>query len=291
MKKRTYTLTDYNNTLAVNFGRVGYVVSSIDLGSIEANLSTYAGAGQYGQTVTARSYGTRDVTIEGHIMADDAESMKTRKAVLQKITVPTTDFWLVVDGKYRIQLSANSTIEYNKNWYRNNEYLTSFTIDAVAYSPFFQTIEPVAAKVTGWIKDFHFPYTNESGKTFTFGHNSESKIIDLKNISEVETGMTISFKALGGTIINPYLQDVESNKKLQVNTTLATGQELVVNTAYGKKSVTNVTLGTNLLYSFDLSSDWLQMPIGTSSFKYGFDDTSTGTLECNVSYTPLLIEV
>lgn len=291
MKNRTYTLTDYNDSLAVNFDRIGYVVSSIDLGNIDASLSTYSGAGQKGKTVTARSYGSRDVTIEGHILADDAESMKTRKAVLQKVTVPTSDFWLVVDGEYKILLTANSTIEYNNNWYRNNEYLTSFTLDCTAYSPFFQTIEPVAANVTGWIKDFHFPYTNVSGSTFTFGHNSESKIMDLDNESEVETGITISFKAIGGTIVNPYLQDVDSNKKLQVNTTLTAGQELQVNTAYGEKSVKNTTTGTNLLYLLDLSSDWLQMPVGSSSFKYGYDDTSTGTLECNVTYTPLLIEV
>lgn len=291
MKKRTYTITDYDETVAVNFDNKAYVVSSIDLGSIDANLSSYVGAGQYGQTITARSYGTRDVSVQGHILAENADSMKSRKAILQKIIVPTADFWLVIDSKYKILLTANSTIEYNKNWYRNNELLTSFSFEATASNPFFQTIEPVSANITGWVKDFRFPFTNPVGSTFTFGHRSETKIVDLKNESEVETGMMIEFKAIGGSIVSPYLEDVEGNKRLQVNCTLAAGEELTINTAFGSKSITNETTGKNCLHLLDLSSDWLQMPVGLSSFKYGFDESSTGTLECNISYTPQLIEV
>ena len=291
MRRRTYAITDYNETVAVNFDNKSYVVSTMDLGNIDANLSTYAGAGQYGKTITSRTFGTRDITIEGHILADNEESMKSSKAILQKIIVPTTDFWLVIDNKYKILVTATSTLQYNKNWYRNNEQLTSFTIDGVANNPFFQTLEPVAANVTGWIKDFHFPYINEVGNTFTFGHRSESKIVDLRNESEVETGMEITFKAIGGTIINPSLEEVNSSKKLIVNTTLQPNEELVINTSYGRKSAINKTTQQNCLQLLNLNSNWLQMPVGLSSFKYNYDTQSTGTLECNVRYIPQLIEV
>ena len=291
MRRRTYAITDYNETVAVNFDNKSYVVSTMDLGNIDANLSTYAGAGQYGKTITSRTFGTRDITIEGHILADNEESMKSRKAILQKIIVPTTDFWLVIDNKYKILVTATSTLQYNKNWYRNNEQLTSFTIDGVANNPFFQTLEPVAANVTGWIKDFHFPYINEVGNTFTFGHRSESKIVDLRNESEVETGMEITFKAIGGTIVNPSLEEVNTSKKMIINTTLQPNEELVVNTSYGRKSIVNSTTKENCLHLLDLNSDWLQMPVGLSSFKYDYAANSTGTLECNVRYIPQLIEV
>lgn len=291
MRRRTYAITDYNETVAVNFDNKSYVVSTMDLGNIDANLSTYAGAGQYGKTITSRTFGTRDITIEGHILADNEETMKSRKAILQKIIVPTTDFWLVIDNKYKILVTATSTLQYNKNWYRNNEQLTSFIIDGIANNPFFQTLEPVAANVTGWIKDFHFPYTNEIGNTFTFGHRSESKIVDLRNDSEVETGMEITFKAIGGTIINPSLEEVNTSKKMIINTTLQPNEELVVNTSYGRKSVVNSTTKENCLHLLDLNSNWLQMSVGLSSFKYDYAADSTGTLECNVRYIPQLIEV
>ena len=291
MRRRKYSLTNYEGTVAVNFANKAYVVSQMDLGNIDATLSSYSGAGQYGKTITARSLGARDISIQGYILADDADTMKSRKAVLQKLITPTRDFWLVVDGKYKIQATANSTLEYSKKWYQNNELLTSFTIDATCANPFFQTLEPQNANLTGWIKDFHFPYQNEVGTKFIFGHRNVSKIVDLENESEVETGMEITFKAIAGTIVNPVLENADNQEKLKINGTLKSGESVVVNTNYGRKSIRNVTTGENWLTKLDLSSSWLQMPVGLSSFKYDFDESSTGTLQCSVRYTPQLIEV
>lgn len=290
MRRRKYAITDIDNTISVNFDNTAYVVSQMDLGSIDANLSSYSGAGQYGATITSRSFGTRDVTIEGHILANDKETMDYRKNILQRITAPTDDFYLVVDD-YRIRLTANSTIKYSKNWYRNNEYLTSFTIDAVASNPFFETYTPQMANITGWIKDFHFPFSNEVGQKFTTGHRSESKIVDVYNDSEVETGLTISFKAIGGTIVNPKLENVVDNSYIKINNTIKSGEEIVINTNYGQKSIINTTTGENWLQHLDLNSTWLQMPVGQSSFKFDYDSLSTGTLECNATYLPQRIEV
>lgn len=291
MRRRKYSITDYDNTVAVNFDNKAFVVSLMDLGSIDANLSSYSGAGQNGQTITSRSFGTRDISIEGHILADSSDTMKSRKAILQKIITPSSDFWLVVDSKYKILVTATGTLQYSKEWYRNNELLTSFTIDGVASNPFFQTLEPQSANITGWIKDFHFPYVNEEGSAFTFGHRSEAKIVDLRNESEVETGMVIQFKAIGGTIINPRLVDADKGEALAISGTLEANDELIINTGYGQKSVRNTTRDENWLHHLNIESTWLQMPIGLSSFKYEYDEASTGTLECNISYTPQLIEV
>ena len=291
MRRRKYTLTNLDNTVATNFDRESYVISSIDLGNIDANLSSFTGAGQNGQTITSRSYGTRDISIEGYILAEDFETMKSRKKILQQIIVPTSDFWLVIDDKYKIKLTAESTLEYSKEWYKNNELLTAFSIDGVCSNPFFQTLEPKKANITGWIKDFHFPYINPIDSKFTFGHRQESKIVDVRNESEVPTGMIISMKAVGGTIINPYLMDVSNNQKLQLNATLQAGEEVVINTTFGEKSIKNVSTNRNWLAVMDLNSDWLQMPVGLSSFKYGNEPQSTGTLECNIAYIPQLIEV
>lgn len=71
MRRRKYAITNLDGTVAINFDNKTYTKSLLDLGSIEANLATYIGAGQAGQTITARNYGTRDVTIEGYVLAED----------------------------------------------------------------------------------------------------------------------------------------------------------------------------------------------------------------------------
>lgn len=291
MRRRNYKITNLDNTVAINFDNRTYTKSLLDLGSIEANLSTYIGAGQAGQTITARNYGTRDVTIEGYVLADNEEEMKSRKATLQKVIVPTTDFYLVIDDKYRLRITATSTLQYETDWYVNCELLTKFTIEGTCSNPFFETVQQQQASITGWIKDFHFPYCNPVGNKFTFGHRSTSKIVNLRNESEVETGMTITFKAVAGTIVNPSLMNVNTGEKLLISATLDSGEEVEVNTGYGTKSCRNITLDENWLQHVSLDSTWLQMPVGLSAFRYDYDSSSTGTLECNVYYTPQLIEV
>lgn len=291
MRKRSYKLTNLDGTIAINFDNKTYTKSLMDLGNIEANLSTYVGAGQAGQTITARNYGTREIEIQGYVLGETEEEMKSRKATLQKIIVPTTDFYLVIDDKYRLTITATSTLQYETNWYLNCEMLTKFTIEGVCSNPFFETIQEQQASITGWVKDFHFPFSNPVGKKFTFGHRSTSKIVDLRNESEVATGMIIEFKAVAGTIVNPSLRNITTGEELKLNATIQSGDEVRVNTGYGEKSVRNISEDQNWLQYVSLDSTWLQMPVGLSSFRYDYDESSTGTLECNVYYTPQLIEV
>lgn len=291
MRRRSYMLTNLDGTVSINFDNKTYTKSKLDLGSIDANLSTYVGAGQAGQTITARNYGTRDVVIEGYVLAENEDEMRNRKSTLQKVIVPTTDFYLVVDNRYRLRITATSTLQYETDWYLNCELLTKFTIEGTCSNPFFETTQEQQASITGWIKDFHFPYCNPVGQKFTFGHRSTSRIVDVRNESEVETGIVISFKAVAGTIVNPSLMNVNTGETLTVNATLQSGETCEVNTGYGTKSCRNVTLDENWLQNVSLDSTWLQMPVGISSFRYDFDESSTGTLECDVYYTPQLIEV
>lgn len=291
MRRRSYKLTNLDGTVAINFDNKTYTKSLMDLGSIEANLATYIGAGQAGQTITSRNYGTRDIEIQGYVLGDSEEEMKSRKATLQKVIVPTTDFYLVIDDRYRLRITATSTLQYETDWYLNCELLTKFTIEGTCSNPFFETIQEQQASITGWIKDFHFPYCNPVGQKFTFGHRSTSKIVDLNNESEVATGMIISFKAVAGTIINPTLMNVNTGELFKLEQTIQSGDEVRIDTGYGTKSCRNVTLDENWLQYVSLDSVWLQMPVGLSSFRYDYDEESTGTLECNVYYTPQLIEV
>lgn len=291
MRRKSYKLTSLDGTVAINFDNKAYTKSLIDLGYIEANLATYVGAGQAGSTITSRNYGTRDIEIQGYVLADNEDDMRMRKATLQKVIVPTTDFYLVIDDKYRLRITATSTLQYEPEWYVNCELLTKFTIEGTCSNPFFGTIEEKQASITGWIKDFHFPYCNPVGEKFIFGHRSTSKIVELKNESEIETGMVIVFKAVAGTIINPSLRNVDTGEELVLNATMQNGDEVRVNTGYGTKSARNVTEDENWLQYVSLDSTWLQMPVGTSNFRYDYDEESTGTLECNIYYTPQLIEV
>ena len=292
MKRRKYSLANEDFTTAIYFDNEYYTLSSFELESIDGNISSYAGAGQAGTTITNRQYGSRDATITGYVLADDEDSMRARKSQLQKLTAPTSDFHIIINGKYKMRLTAKASIEYKSEHYVHNEYLTLFTIEAVAANPFFEPMNEVDAELSGWIKDFHFPFHNPIGERFTFGHKAPSKIIELENKGEVETGMVITFTAINGTVKNPALQNIDTQEKLEISKVLQSGESIEISTTYGNKYVRNADTKENWLKYLSVQSDFLQMPIGVSNFKYSYnEDASTGTLKCVCRYTPKLFEV
>lgn len=291
MRRREYKITNLDGTESITLNRNGYVLSSMDLGYIDVNTSSYTGSGQMGRTVTSRNYTTRDVYMTGHIVADSETEMRNLKVAFQRIVAPIQDFWLVVDGKYKLRLMADTTLQYDSHAYRNNDLLCSFALSCTASNPFFQTVEDSVGKLSGWVKDFHFPYCNPVGQRFIFGHKNETKVYDINNESEVACGMVITLKAIGGTVVNPQVLNVDTMEALKVNGTLNASETLVIDTTYGQKSIRNVTTGANWLHMFDLESTWLQIGPGVTSFKCDCDESSTGTIEAQVAFTPYLLGV
>lgn len=292
MKRKKYSLSNLDFTTAIHFDNVYYTLKELSLESIDGNISSYAGAGQQGVTITSRQYASRDVTLTGYVLADNPNSMRARKMQLQKMVAPTSDFFLVVDDKYKMRLTAKASIEYKSDFYLHNEQLTMFTVEAVAANPFFTTINDVDAELSGWIKDFHFRKSFPKETKFTFGHKAPSKIIEVENKGEVETGGVIRFQAINGIIVNPYLENIDTGERFSLTATLPNNNVVAINTIYGSKSVVNETTDDNWLTKMNLESVFLQIPVGISSFKYGFDEEqSTGTMRTTIHYTPQLFEV
>lgn len=289
--RRHYAVTNLDETLRIDFDRHNYVVSTMDLGNIPASFSTFTGTQQNGRTITSRHLSVRDVNIEGHIIADSFEDMKRKKADLQRIILPTRDFWLVVDDAYRIRLTASTTLQYSKHWYEHNDILTTFTIEAIANNPFFETIQEKVANIGEWIPTFHFLYWNPVGEKFTFGRRMQSKSVTVNNECEVPVGIIINLSATGGTVVDPVISNPATGEYFRVYTTMSSGDLIRINTNYGEKSVENVTTGENLMPSLDFASTWLQMEPGASTFRYDYDESSTGSIKCEVTYVPQLVEV
>lgn len=292
MKRRKYSLANDDFSTAIYFDNRDYIINSFDLEQVDANLTYYAGAGQAGSTITHRQLGTRNCVIEGYVLAESDKEMRDKKSQLQKMVVPTHDFHVVIDDKWKMRLTALSSIAYQPEFFAHNEQLTWFSIEAVASNPFFEPLGEDDADVAGWVKDFHFPFSNPVGGKFTFAHREPSKIVKVANKGEIETGMKIIFTAINGTVVNPMVENVDTGKKLELKMTIKSGESVEISTTYGNKYVRNADTKENWLKYLSLQSDFLQMPIGISSFKYGYDENaSTGTLKCVFRYTPKLFEV
>jgi phage-related protein len=97
---------------------------------------------------------------------------------------------------------------------------------------------------------------------------NNSLIQSIYNAGMLEAPLEITIKAFG-EVINPSITNVYTQEMIQLNTTLATGDEVVINTGR-KKEVSRWRNGVkeNFYYSLDLNSDFILLHVGDNIFRF-----------------------
>lgn len=101
-----------------------------------------------------------------------------------------------------------------------------------------------------------------------------------ENSGDVSVGMEIRIIALGN-VGNPVIYNSDG-QFFGVNTTMQAGDEIVISTVKGKKTVTKN--GENVLGSVMPRSTWLQLEVGENEFTIDSDDGTEGNMYFTVAY-------
>lgn len=110
------------------------------------------------------------------------------------------------------------------------------------------------------------PYEQYVAPGIEFSAIEENNIIII-NEGDVETGAVITIHALG-SVSNPVIYNVNTSEYFGVNTQMAAGDDIIINTKAKEKEVILVSNGvtTNLIGSVKSGSTWLQLIPGQSEF-------------------------
>lgn len=251
----------------ITFDRTDYVLTSEDYGAIEATHSTAKGVEQVGERIVSTALDTRDVEIVGFIRAGSNIEMRNKKSALYQLCDPRYTFTILVDHNIALEVRATETVRFTPSKLTNNNRVASFAISAVALDPLFRDAVAKEQKTADWISNFSFPLVIPQ-EGFTFAEREED-ITAFINAGDVETGLMIYFEATAG-VENPVLTNVETGEYIKLNHTFVTGETVVINTNYGRESVTGYVGDeiTNLINSFDLGSTFLQAPPGESRLHF-----------------------
>lgn len=111
-------------------------------------------------------------------------------------------------------------------------------------------------------------YSLDRAKTFT-------------NTGDVSVGMTITIVAVA-TVTNPIIYNVSSGEFFGVSDVLAAGDEVVITTYKGNKSVTKN--GVKILSKITRGSTWLQLETGDNGFRIESDDESQENMYFTLSF-------
>ena len=271
-----------------------FILNSVDWGAVESTHHSFKYVNQIGVYVTGTSLETRSVTIQGWVIAENESLMTIRKTTLNRFFNPQQAVDLFYKD-YVLRFLPNTSIRYSATVAENNEVICKFKVEGYCPDPLFseQVESKVAAASTQAM--FHFPLiiseTPNPPGGIIFGLRQPSLIVTVTNNGAVDVGMKIVFRA-SGTLTNPSLIEVNTQKFFKVNKMMVAGEEITIDTIIGEKTIEGYLNGitSNYFKYRDLDSEWLQLKVGDNLFRYDADQ-NVGNLEVYIYYNNKYLEV
>lgn len=271
-----------------------YILDSVDWGVIESTHHSYKYVNQIGVYITGTSLETRSVEIVGWVIASSEREMTSRKAFLNSFFNPQQAVDLFYKD-YVLRFLPNTSVKYSANIAENNEVMCKFKIDGLCPDPLFSKKSEDKVNAASTVGLFRFPLTipvkNNSQQGAIFGLRQPSLIVAITNSGAVSVGMRIVFKAKG-TLVNPSIVNVNTQKFFKINKTMQAGETVEVNTIVGEKSIQGGMNGiiSNYFKYRDLDSEWLQLDVGDNLLRYDAD-SNVGNLEVYIYFNNKYLEV
>lgn len=271
-----------------------YILKSVDWGAIKGTHHSYKYVNQVGESIANTSLGTRDIKIEGWIVASDENHMTLLKRKLNSFINPKEAVTMFYSN-YKINFVPDETVRYSASAADNNEIFCKFQIDGTAPNPLFSDDFETKSAFVETAPSFHLPLVLSQSlpdKGVIFGKRSASLIVNLTNNGSIAVGMKIVFKA-NGTVVNPSLINVNTQEDFTINKTLVSGEEIEITTSIGEKGVKG-KIGnggyTNYFMYKDIDSSWLQLEVGDNLFRYNAE-TGIENLDVFVYFYNQYLEV
>ena len=144
------------------------------------------------------------------------------------------------------------------------------TISLICPDPKFYALTDDLTQLAVWQGKISFPL--KIAEPFTVTDKVNTLIGNVYNDSAAEMGLTITFRA-SGTVVNPSLYDVNRQLLMQINTTMHSGDIIMVTTGDGNKRVKLISGGvtTNINNKMLYPPKWLKAYQGDNLFRYNAD--------------------
>lgn len=250
------------------------------LAGIENTLYTTNSMGQHGDTYIGQRYEARDISIVGNISSTDKDRVLELRRKAEKILNAELAAKLVYTYKDYVRV-IDCRVDGRPTFKRGNVFM-GFTIPITCCNPFWKEEAEAKKDIAAWVSSWEFDceITDEG---IELGYREPSVIVNVYNEGDVKSGMRIEFRAIG-TVVNPVLLNVNTQEYIKlINTTMAAGDTITINTDYGSKGATLTRDGKEVDYFryIDVNSTFMQLEIGDNVFRYDAD-SGVSALEATI---------
>ena len=292
-------LTCNNRELVMGPGEEIDIVKVTGLESSEVTRETADNAMLDGQTMTGKKIASRPVHIEAKYRYANDNAAKRMECIRFFNPKFTGDIEVTVMGTTR---HASYELEgWAFNEIKGMDNNLSFVADLTLDDPYWYgmddfgknlaqtnglTVFPwrvTAAKVTGLAEQYRGLALG--GMTMSYKLLGTETIIE--NDGDVECGFKAVFTARN-EVQNPKIENITTGTFMQVYTTLAQGDELVISTTDRKQSIT--LNGVNIYQRINRQSSPILLAVGGNLIRYSADVGQTN-MDINLYYTPRYLGV
>lgn len=296
-------------------GSTQYVLDEIDWDVPSVSFSTYRVPFQIGVSLSGVELGTRKPSITGYVVSRvhgreflgrgwnefleaQLQDVEQKKYELNRVINPLQEIRIVV-GEYFIEGRPSSAVKFSNKGNENNEVLCMFTIDVDCFSPMFRLDKGKQTVFAQVQPKFRFPWIlKETGNIM--GVVSRQKIVNVINDGDCDIGGIIKLEAVGGTVQNPTIFNVDTQEQFMIRLTLDDGDYLLINTKIGEESVihhdanyfgTGKTKDENVIGDVLEGSSFLQFKQGSNLYGYSVEEGSDVFVNLTIDMDELFLNL
>ena len=262
-----YRVSVYSNgnDLIINDGMKYHIVGISGLSPVNATINSSRISGGDGGMFNSASVGMRNIVmtiLPNHPVAENRQALYKLFGVKNKITL-----------KY-----STETRDVQIDGYVESVQVDLFEkrqrvqISILCMQPFFKSAQEIIDELSAVVGMFEFPFeSEEEGVVF-----SESVVIRravINNAGDVPCGAIFRMIATG-RVLNPVIYNADDTTSYKLNIEMQTGDEIVIDTQRGSKSVFLIRDGqrSNIINNRAPNITWFQLPVGESTFTYDADE-------------------
>ena len=140
-------------------------------------------------------------------------------------------------------------------------------ISVLCPQPYFEDLNEIINDVSSLLSTFEFPFAIEP-EGIEFSHINHDALSTVINRGDVESGVTIHITAQN-EVVNPVIYDNHGGK-FAIDVTLSDGDQIVINTKSGERSVklVNAVGERNIINKVQKNPTWFTLYPGENIFSY-----------------------
>lgn len=279
MSKKIICESYLKERIAFDYSFPFFLISVDGLHEVVGSVKSVASAFAIGENYIDTSVSKRNILIKGAIRDDIIENRQKLYRIFPLKSTGTLYYY-----EDNISRKINYVVESVK--IKETGIHKQFQISLICPYPYFTDATKTVLQMATWSPAFEFPLDIPENEGIEFGVKNITSMASINNTTNLEFGMTITFKA-NDTVVNPSIFNVDSREEMKIEKTMQAGDQIIVNTYRQNKNIVYISSATgkeeNINNQMVYGSKFLQVHIGENTFRYNADE-NVDSLEAIIEY-------